>query len=72
MNRRNSLWWGTGNLVTMLDLDAFELVLVPPVIQLSNIYVNQENIESMKIIECEAVRTDQEQAVDTKSNTKPL
>jgi signal transduction histidine kinase/ligand-binding sensor domain-containing protein/DNA-binding response OmpR family regulator len=45
LDSRNRLWWGTGDIVTMLDLNTFELDKKPPVIQLNNIYLNQRYID---------------------------
>ena len=45
LDSRNRLWWGTGNIVTMLDLDRFEIIPEPPVIQLNTINLNDEFID---------------------------
>jgi signal transduction histidine kinase/DNA-binding response OmpR family regulator/streptogramin lyase len=45
LDSRNRLWWGTGNIVTMLDLNTFEINTKLPVIQLNNIHLNQQYID---------------------------
>jgi len=45
LDSRKRLWWGTGNTVTMLDLNSFEMNPDPPVIQLNSVLVNQEYID---------------------------
>lgn len=45
LDSRNRLWWGTSDIITMLDLNMPELIPKPPLIQLNNIYLNQKFID---------------------------
>lgn len=50
LDSKNHLWWGTGDEVTILDLNTFEIVSKPPVIQLNNIFLNQKFIDFRTLI----------------------
>ena len=45
LDNQNHLWWGTGNIVTMLDLNVFEILPESPVIQLNYININDKQID---------------------------
>jgi signal transduction histidine kinase/DNA-binding response OmpR family regulator len=50
LDSRNRLWWGTGDIMTMLDLNTFETVPVTPAIQLNDIQINQKFIDFSAIL----------------------
>ena len=45
----NRLWWGSSHAVTMLDLNHFDLVNTSPIIHLTNVVINEENIDFSKL-----------------------
>jgi signal transduction histidine kinase/DNA-binding response OmpR family regulator len=45
LDSMNRLWWGTGDIITMLDLNTFEIIPTLPEIQLNNIQINQRYID---------------------------
>jgi signal transduction histidine kinase/ligand-binding sensor domain-containing protein/DNA-binding response OmpR family regulator len=45
LDSRNRIWWGTGDQVTMLDLNTYKINTKPPEIQLNHILINEEWID---------------------------
>ena len=45
LDSHNCLWWGTGNIVTRLDLNTFELIPKPPVLKLNDIQIKENKID---------------------------
>lgn len=58
LDSRNRLWWGTGETVTMLDLNTFSFTSDPPLVQLDNVRLNQNHIEFRAISETEGSQKD--------------
>ncbi|HDS07490.1 MAG TPA: response regulator, partial [Bacteroides sp.] len=51
LDSRDRLWWGTGHILTMLDLNNFQISTPPPKVQLTDIRLNNEFIDFGRLMD---------------------